>query len=153
MVLASMYIRFVSSHLHATANANLGMFTARDSMDFSDLKGSLQKAHEEAWIWFSPRGPGGLSFPRFTGKARTSNVRKSLYWFKEDASFWGYGKGSVIRRARELAKSVTDSGTEIKEIKSKNPGEIIWSDSDQILALPGSGQSFYAFPQNKTPLS
>ena len=144
-----MYIRFVSSHKHPSADANSGMFTARDNINFSEFRGSIQKAHEEAWVWFSPQGPGGLHYPRFKGKARTRNVRKSLFWFKEDAYFLGYEKGSVIRRARDLAKSLTNAGTEIKEIKSNDPGEIIWSDSNQILALPRSGQSFYAFPERE----
>ena len=121
------------------------MFKAREDIDFTLQPRSLQRAHEEAFYWFSPHGPGGLAYPRISGRQRTRNIRKSIFWFKEDAAFWGCEKGSVVRRARELGKVLTDAGVEIREIKTSNPGKIIWEDMKQILAQPGEGQIFRAF--------
>ena len=140
-----MYIRFVCSKEHPTADGELGMFTARQEIDFSVLRGSLRKAHEEAFYWFSVNGGGGLVFPKLKGKHRTSNVRKSLFWFRADANFWGHEKGSVVRRARELAKVITEAGVEIREIKVNDPGIIIWEDTKQVLALPKAGRTPRAF--------
>lgn len=140
-----MYVRFVCSQRHPTVDAELGMFAARDNIDFSQLRGSLQRAHEEAFDWFSTKGVGGLAYPNLSGKVRTSRIRKSLFWFDEKASFWGYENGSVVRRARELARVITDTGTEIRELRIKNPGEIIWHDTKQVLALPKAGQIPRAF--------
>lgn len=76
-------------------------------------------------------------YPRLKGKLRTSSVRKSLFWFKKDAYFWNYEKGSVVRRARDLANVLTGAGCEIREITMRDLGKIIWQDTKQILALPG----------------
>jgi len=141
----AMYVRFVCSQPHPTLDAELGMFAARDKIDFSKLRGSLQRAHEEAFYWFSAHGGGGLLYPRLSGKFRTSKIRRSLFWFDEQASFWGHSKGSVVRRARDLARVITEAGVEIREINAKDPGEIIWKDSKQILALPVLDQIPRAF--------
>ena len=140
-----MFIRFVCSRPHPTLDSELGMFAARQEIDFSQMKGSIQRAHEEAFYWFSMSGGGGLLFPKLKGKQRTANVRRSLFWFKEDANFWGYKKGSVVRRARDLGQVMTDAGVEIREISVKNPGRIIWEDTKQVLALPENIQIPKAF--------
>lgn len=117
------------------------MFAARDQIDFSQMRGSIQRAHEEAFYWFNTSGGGGLLYPRLTGKLRTSAVRKSLFWFKEDARFWNDKKGSVVRRARELGDALTLAGCEIREIRHPAPGRIVWQDLDQVLALPKPDQT------------
>jgi hypothetical protein len=121
------------------------MFAARDEIVFSDLPGSLQRAHEEAFYWFSPRGGGGLMYPRLKGKLRTQVVRKSLFWFKANAAFWMEDKGSVVYRARRLAEVISDAGCEIRELETSNPGTIIWEDLKQVLALPDPGMQWRAF--------
>lgn len=141
----AIYVRFVCSQPHPTIDAELGMFAVRDEIDFSLLRGSLQKAHEEAFYWFSAKGCGGLLYPRLGGKLRTYKVRKSLFWFDEQAYFWGHPKGSVVRRARDLARVITDAGIEIREIRVEEPGEIIWQDSKQVLAFPGRSEIPRAF--------
>ena len=140
-----MYVRFVCSQPHPTLDAELGMFAARDQIDFSSLRGTLQRAHDEAFYWFSPHGGGGLLYPRLRGKLRTSKVCKSLFWFDEQASFWGHPKGSVVRRARDLARVITQAGVEIRELRIEDPGEVIWKDPKQVLALPVVGQIPRAF--------
>lgn len=132
-----MYVRFVSARPHPTVIAELGMFTARDDVDFSQCKGSIQKAHEEAFAWFTGRPHGGLANPRLKGRARTPKIRKSLFWFRSEARFDGCEKGSVIRRARELAQAMTWAGCEIRELHLADPGEIVWEDPLQVLAYPG----------------
>jgi hypothetical protein len=42
------YVRFVSGQPHPTVDPELGMFAARDNVDFSLAKGSIQRAHDEA---------------------------------------------------------------------------------------------------------
>ncbi len=140
-----MYVRFVCARPHPTLNAELGMFAAKYDLDVSQLPGSLQRAHDEAWFWFRANGGGGLRYPRLRGKARTTKVRKSLFWFRRDARFFGYPTGSVVRRARELAHVITEAGTEIRELRSNDPGEIIWQDVDQVLAYAGDRQIPRAF--------
>ena len=114
------------------------MFLARAQIDFSTLPGSVQRAHDEAWYWFRPDGGGGLQYPRLVGQARTQKVRKSVFWFRSDARFWGHPKGSMILRARELAQAVSAAGVEIRELRMDDPGEIIWEDLTQVLAWPGN---------------
>jgi len=121
------------------------MFTALEKIDFSRFRGSLQRAHEEAFWWFKKNGGGGLAYPRLTGKLRSQKVRKCLFWFEADASFWGYRKGSVVRRARDLAAVMTEAGCEIREVTVKDPGEIIWKDTIQVLAHYSSDKVPRAF--------
>jgi hypothetical protein len=132
------YVRFVSADLHPTVDAELGMFAARDRIDFSLMKGSIQRAHDEAWYWFSPGGGGGLHRPNLRGRARNQAIRKSLFWFAADAAFWGQEPGSVVRRARQLGEVLTAAGFEIREIQTGDPGEVVWRDHDQVLARPTS---------------
>lgn len=112
------------------------MFTALDDLDLSQCKGSVQRAYEEAWYWFRPDGGGGLHRPRLSGKARSRSARRSLFWFRHDASFWGERPGSVIDRARQLGQAVTLAGIEIREITLADPGDLIWEDNKQVLARP-----------------
>ncbi|WP_171174484.1 hypothetical protein [Ruegeria sp. HKCCD8929] len=112
------------------------MFAARNEIDFSWQRGSVQRAQEDAFYWFTGDGGGELMYPRLKGKARTPNVRKSLFWFREDALLFSREAGSVVMRARELAAAITLAGCEIREIKLNDPGRIIWEDSRQVLALP-----------------
>jgi hypothetical protein len=131
-------VRFVSADPHPTVDAELGMFAARDRIDFSVMKGSIQRAHNEAWYWFSPQGKGGLHRPNLRGQARSQAVRKSLFWFVADAAFWGQEKGSVVRRARQLGEVLTSAGFEIREIHTADPGEVVWLEYEQLLARPTS---------------
>ena len=101
--------------------------------------------HEEAFYWFSAGGGGGLTYPRLKGKVRSREVRNSLFWFREDAQFFRKQAGSVVRRARELAASLTLAGCEIREIRMSEPGQIIWEDRIQVLALPLDGKVPKAF--------
>lgn len=145
-----MYVRFVCAVDHPTAEGELGMFEARKRIDFSLMKGSIQRAQEEAFWWFAAQyGGPGLAYPRMKGKVRTRNVRKSLFWFTEDAAFHGYRKGSVVCRARDLAWAITQAGVEIREIRMSNPGRLLWGDRLQVLALPEPGSVPRAFkPDN-----
>lgn len=131
-----MYIRFVANRAHPTLDAELGMFEARNEVDFSRQRGSLQRAHDEAFYWFKAGGAGGLTYPKLKGKVRNTKIRRSLFWFPVDASFWRLEKGSVVRRARELANVLTEAGCPIREIKMADIGEIIWKDPQQVLAFP-----------------
>jgi hypothetical protein len=142
------YVRFVSADPHPTIDAELGMFTKRNEIDFSEMKGSIQRAQDEAWYWFRPGGGGGLHRPNLRGQLRNQAVRKSLFWFNADAAFWGHEKGSVVRRARQLAEVLTSAGFEIREIQTDDPGEIIWHDYMQVLARPTSVVQ-RAFPEKQ----
>ncbi len=132
-----MFIRFVCDRPHPVLNAELGMFAARDDLDFSNVRGSIQRAHEEAFYWFKTGGMGGLTYPDLKGKVRTAKIRKSLFWFPEDAKFLRDKSGTVVLRARNLAQAIPDAGVEVREIRMRNPGEILYEDSQQVLAHPG----------------
>ena len=106
-----MFVRFVCNQPHPNPNidAEIGMFAARDAIDFSKQRRSIQRAHEEAFFWFSVGGSasgGGLTYPQLKGAVRSSKIRKSLFWFREDAKF-GKNAGSVVARARQLAAVMT----------------------------------------------
>lgn len=58
-----MFIRFVCADAHPSGVGELGMFAARERIDFRKQPGRVQRAHEEAFYWFSPRGGGGLIYP------------------------------------------------------------------------------------------
>jgi hypothetical protein len=145
------YVRFVSADPHPTVDAELGMFAKRNEIDFSEMKGSIQRAQDEAWHWFSGAAGDGLHRPNLRGNARNQAVRKSLFWFAAEAAFWRQEKGSVVRRARQLAEVLTSAGFEIREIQTSDPGEIIWKDNVQVLARPTSAVE-RAFP-NQHPRS
>jgi hypothetical protein len=113
------------------------MFTALDRIDWAAQKGSIQRAYEEAWYWFSPTGGGGLYYPRMSGANRSRAMRKSLFWFRAEAHYFPRReKGEVVRRARQLANAMTDAGVEVRELYSDDPGELIWEDLKQVLARP-----------------
>lgn len=133
------FVRFVSAQQHPTAEGELGMFEARQQIDFTTLPGKVQRAHDEAWFWFSRTGGGGLVYPRLRGAARTQKVRKSVFWFRANARFFGHPEGSMVRRARELAEALTAAGVEIRELSTDDVGKIIWEDLDQVLAIPPRG--------------
>lgn len=130
------FVRFVVDAPHPTVDAELGMFTALEDLDLSTQKGSVQRAHDEAWYWFSKEGGGGLHRPKLTGKLRSHAVRKSLFWFKADARFSSSDRGEVVRRAQQLADAVTAAGLEVRAIRSDGPGTVIWEDDRQVLARP-----------------
>ena len=130
------FVRFVVDRPHPTVDAELGMFTALEEIDFGLQRGSVQRAHEEAWYWFSKTGGGGLYRPRLTGKLRSQAVRKSLFWFKADASFSYRDKGAVVTRARQLARAMCAAGVGVRELHVDDPGLIIWEDQRQVLARP-----------------
>jgi hypothetical protein len=132
------YVRLVSADPHPTVDAELGMFAARDKIDFSEMKGSIQRAHDEAWYWFSPQSRDGLHRPNLRGQARNQAIRKSLFWFAADAKFRGQEEGSVVRRARQLGEVLTAAGCEIREIQTADPGEVVWQNYEQLLARPTS---------------
>ena len=130
------FIRFVVDRPHPTLDAELGMFTALEDIDFDEQKGSVQRAHEEAWYWFSRSGGGGLYRPRLTGKVRSQAVRKSLFWFKAEAGFAWKDRGAVVERARQLAQVMEAAGVEVRELRTSDPGEVVWEDMKQVLARP-----------------
>lgn len=138
------FIRFVVDRPHPTLDAELGMFAALEDIDFDEQKRSVQRAHEEAWYWFSPNGGGRLYRPRLSGKLRSQSVRKSLFWFKADGTFAWKDKGAVVRRVRQLAQVMGDAGVEVRELHTDDPGQVIWEDMKQVLARPSGpvGRAF-----------
>ena len=94
------FVRFVCAENHRVADAEAGMFHAIENLDLTSAKGSVQRAFDEAWYWFSPEGKGGLYRPRLQDKARNQTVRRSLFWFRAEARFFDSRGGLVVDRAR-----------------------------------------------------
>ncbi len=140
-----MFVRFVANVPHPNIDADLGMFAARDEIDFSRFKGSVQRANEEAFYWFLANHGMGLTFPRLKGKARSADVRRALFWFREDATFSDRKAGRVVDRARQLAQALTLADCEIRELKTRDPGQIVWEDTKQVLAVPSKDLVLHAF--------
>ena len=140
-----MYVRFVCNQKHPSVDAELGMFAARKDADFSHMKASWHRAHEEAFWWFSPRSPYGLYYPNLKGKLRTRNVRQSLFWFDEKATFGYSSRHKVVERADVLARLLCEAGLEARKIRLRNPGRVLWKDTKQSLINPDGVEIPHAF--------
>lgn len=112
------------------ANVSVGFFRAYDRvMESASAPKWLRAELENEMAWFDRN----LRAPkRLTVKRRRFRRRRDLpgvCWFRPEAR-------EHIRRARYVAWLLTEADAPVREIRSRNPGEVIWNDAHQIVATP-----------------
>lgn len=151
-----MYIRFVSARPHPLVHAEAGLFEAYwHILDTADARlgkkpGRLQermprhRTLRRRWIALPEAGRNlsSLGRPQLSGPDRVKGGKRALFWFRANAG-WRRGwdekstsPGTVIFDARELAHRLTVWGIEIREITTRSPGQVLWQDEHQVLAVP-----------------
>lgn len=123
-----MLVRFVSSipdpeNSHAPAGLFMvaGWVRDREEAAAADLA-RLQLLRD----WFNDN----LDRPRRFNRSRRANRReKAISWFRDSAV-------AHIRQAREMAAIVGASGYEIREIRTRRPGYVVYEDVFQVVAEP-----------------
>lgn len=123
-----MLVRFVSN-IPDRRNSSLpaGLFLAARRVRDRELAPAPELERlQELRDWFNDN----LARPRrFNRSTRNNRREKALSWFKDCAI-------EHIRRAREMAKIVTASGYEIREIHTERPGYVVYEDEHQVVAEP-----------------
>lgn len=88
----------------------------------------LRAPIEELYTWFNEN----LAIPRrLTVVSRRQRVYAGICWFRPEAH-------EHIARARELALLIAEAGQPTMMLKTRFPGQLLWSDHHQIVAKPGA---------------
>ncbi|MEO1469916.1 MAG: hypothetical protein AAFV86_12725 [Pseudomonadota bacterium] len=122
-----MYLRFVCAERHPHQEAELGLYRALLRIDWDRQPLWLKLEFEEAWRVACRLGVP----PVLKCGQQTRRGRQSLCWLKGSGADW------VLPHVRHLAWAVTEAGTPIQELRTRNPGTVIWEDEDQVVAVPG----------------
>lgn len=126
-----MFIRFVTPSRDPRARAEVGIFRPaydlRDRYHPWDAPWQVHEIHREI-CWFCRH----LAVPHaFTvQRSRHRGQRNGVCWFRD-------GARDAIGHAWYLAHLLEDMGVPVCQIWSDAPGTILWSDADQVVALPG----------------
>ena len=144
-----MYIRFVCDRPHPTVAARAGIFHAYwqllDEYDDADFRaphrgwrGGAARTARRRWLALREAGRalGNLPSPQLRGRGGIKGANKGLFWFRANAGWDKSAPGTIILDARSLAMQLSRWGVAIREISRRDPGEIIWQDRFQVLAIP-----------------
>lgn len=122
-----MYIRYVLSWRHPASRVEAGFFSLAYRVAAEDrvpewIRAELMREIE----WFDARlpVPGRLRL-RF----RRRRAIEGICWFRPEA-------GEAIVRARYVGWLMTEAGAPLQEIRTADPGEIMWRDAMQVVARP-----------------
>jgi len=122
-----MYLRFVSPLRNRRRDLHMGLFQAafrcRDK-DGIRLKLKNQLINELEWFKLNLPEPDQWCFNYWDVRGIH---RDPVSWFKPTAT-------QMIARAQNLRRLVEQAGVPIREIKSDQPGEIVFEDDFQIVA-------------------
>lgn len=126
---ATFYIRFATSRpASASRGATDGVFRpAYDAARAPEVPEWLRGAIREEIDWFEDH----LAIPRRFGVVTRKSRRAyaGVCWFRDDAR-------ECVRRADMLAALVEAAGVPIARLVSDAPGDIVWRDENQIVAIP-----------------
>lgn len=129
-----MYIRFVSARRHRHCAAEEGIFQSFRHVQLRDQPQWLRRDY-----WDTRRRVERLSVPYvLTDRGWHRWAPQSLCWLKPEAE-------DYVSDMRYLAWLMTEAGVPIREIRSRNPGAIIWEDRHQIVAKPERRKTPRAF--------
>ncbi|MEO1492303.1 MAG: hypothetical protein AAFV19_09155 [Pseudomonadota bacterium] len=78
----------------------------------------------------------GLGRPALHGPRRIRCGKAALFWFKADAGWHTSPRGNVVTRARAMVAELIRWDVEIRVIFCDDPGQILWQNRYQVLALP-----------------
>ena len=126
---AKMYIRFITpGRVEEARYAAPGIFQggggARHDMRLPEW---LRSALKDEYAWFNDH----LDAPERFG-LRMRGDRKAyagLCWFRDDAR-------EALRHAYTLASLLGEAGVPVTRVVSNRPGDIVWRDHQQIVAMP-----------------
>ncbi|MEM9097331.1 MAG: hypothetical protein AAGC79_02315 [Pseudomonadota bacterium] len=131
-----MYLRFVSGYRHPHLDAELGIYTATCFLDFEDQPRWLMAAYHEAFeVLYGISVPDCVSYDSVTREGRFS-----LCWIPA-------ARRDLVEGFRYLAWAMTEMGVAIGELRSTDPGRILYRDRDQVVALPYRGRVPKCFPR------
>jgi hypothetical protein len=119
-----MYIRFVCATGHPHADAELGIYRAGDLISFEDRPEALIQSYIHAL-----EACADLPVPPCLRERPTTESRRGLSWLRHERQEW-------VERFRALARVMTEMGVPIGEIATRRPGRIIYSDRNQVVAIP-----------------
>lgn len=124
-----MYIRFVAPVRLVEARADAGLFSILDEAE-RDAPEWLRDAIEREVAWFNRCMPVPR---RFGVRTRKSDRRwAGVCWFRPEAR-------EELRRAYALASLLCEAGVSVARIKSRRPGDIVYRDDVQVVAIPRRG--------------
>lgn len=130
-----MYIRFVTGIIDPCTGLESGVFQAGLSLWYSyDITQPwLDREIRRSLDWFNEH----LDAPsRFSPRSRRRRGRYGICWFRPEA-------GRFLAEAHHLAWLVSEAGCPVRMVRSHHPGEIVWKDDHQIVAVPNrSGPVF-----------
>ena len=119
-----MYIRFVTPRVaRAARGVPEGVFGAR----FREAPDWLRAAIYDEYDWFNDN----LCVPHRFGVATRKSDRSygGVCWFRDDAR-------DCIAHAYALSALLGEAGVPVTRIKSAAPGDIVYRDAHQIVAMP-----------------
>jgi hypothetical protein len=124
-----MYVRFVEPRRLGEARVDAGLFGAAYRLrdDGDDTPAYLRDAIAEEIAWFCEN----LAAPdRFGVRTRRSDRSYAgVCWFRP-------GAREQLSRAHGLAALLREGGVTVVKITSRRPGDIVWRDAQQIVAIP-----------------
>lgn len=122
-----MYLRFVTGRIDPDSGLEQGVITVANELWRAAaapkwLLGEIRRELD----WFNDR----LDVPnRFSPTRRKWNQRYGICWFKP-------GARDCIDHARELAWMLAEADVATRQIRTHHPGELVWQDANQIVAVP-----------------
>lgn len=123
-----MHMRFVVSELDRRTGVERGIFNSVWDIDEGDIwapawvRRELDRELREFWAYFwSPE--------RFCRRSGRHGWIHGVCWFRSQA-------GEAVSRARYLSLLLEEAGVPVREVRTKHPGEIIWSNRHQVVARP-----------------
>lgn len=122
-----MYIRFVVSEISEESGHRLGIFhAARYLKDGGEFTRQEFEVADGIMGWFACNLESPLDF---LNRQRSAGSEYYISWFKPEAK-------EHIMKARVLADVLESKDIIVEQIKTKNPGKIVYEDEYQIYAKP-----------------
>lgn len=123
-----MYIRFVLPWPHPASRVEAGFFCLAYRVAASPrVPDWLRDELGRELDWFDERLPVPGRLGRHFKRRRTIH---GICWFRPEAR-------EAIGRARYVGWLMTEAGAPVRQIRTDEPGELIWRDPMQIVAKPG----------------
>jgi hypothetical protein len=125
-----MFLRFVTENRLEHDGRREGIFQAAAALkDNLDTPAGLVKSIREELVWFSSNLTTPPRFNRTKSKGHYRRETAGLSWFKPTAN-------DHIDHARRLSLLVAQGGYEVRLLKTRRPGFIVYEDDHQIVAEP-----------------